>query len=234
MRKFLLFWLTAFVFCNGWTQDTNTVIINPARQNESELFEKMYRYPQFVEGKAFYKNDDVTTSRLNYNYITNRILFISPKGDTLELANGEEFNKITVGVDTFCYHDKEFIQQLTHYSFFNLFLKKSLRYNGREKKGAYGSYSATNASTSISEMYASGEQSVNKLTTDENIRFVFENSYYLSGKYGKFYPATKKGAYELFSKNQKQVREFLETNKIDFNKKEDLEKLLNYARMILN
>jgi hypothetical protein len=55
----------------------------------------------------------------------------------------------------------------------------------------------------------------------------------LSGRYGKFYPASKKGVYELFSKNQKQVREFLETNKIDFNKKEDLEKLLNYARTVL-
>jgi hypothetical protein len=63
--------------------------------------------------------------------------------------------------------------------------------------------------------------------------FVFENSYYLSGRYGKFYPASKKGVYELFSKNQKQIREFLETNKIDFNKKEDLEKLLNYARTVL-
>ena len=233
MKKFLFFWLTAFVFCNVWAQDTNRVIINPAKQNESELFEKMYRYPQFVEGKAYYKNDDVTAAKLNYNYITNRILFISPKGDTLELTNGEEFDKITIGVDTFCYYDKEFIQQFTHYPAFNLFLKKSLRYNGREKKGAYGSYSATSASTSISDMYASGERSVNKLTTDENIMFVFENSYYLSGRYGKFYPASKKGVYELFSKNQKQIREFLETNKIDFNKKEDLEKLLNYARTVL-
>jgi hypothetical protein len=37
----------------------------------------------------------------------------------------------------------------------------------------------------------------------------------------------------LFSKNQKQAKEFLETNKINFDKKEDLEKLLEYARSIL-
>lgn len=233
MRKLLISCLALFVFCYGRTQDNNTVVINPAKQNESQLFAKMYQYPQFVEGKAFYKTGGITESRFNYNYLTNLVLFISPKGDTLELAQGENFEKITIGTDTFSYYNKEYVQQLTHADFYNLFLKTSLRYNGREKKGAYGGYSTTSASSSISEMYVPTGSGVGKLTPDENITYVFNHVYYLSGKYGRFYPATKKGVYDLFAKNQKQAKEFLEANKIDLTRKEDLEKLLDYARTVL-
>lgn len=232
MKKLLIGSLILF-FHNVKAQDNNTVVINAARQNESELVKKMYRYPQFLEGRAYYKNGGITDSRFNYNYLTNLILFISPKGDTLELAQGENFDKITIGTDTFCYANKTFIQQLTHSSTYNLFVKTFLRYNGREKKGAYGGYSSTSASSSISEMYVSTGPGVGKLTPDENVIYVFDYSYYLSGKFGKFYPATKKGVYDLFSKNQKQVKEFLDANKIDFNKKEDLEKLVQFASTVL-
>ncbi|HTM92475.1 MAG TPA: hypothetical protein VL095_08660 [Flavisolibacter sp.] len=232
MKK-LLFGSLILFFYNVKAQDNNTVVINAARQNESELVKKMYRYPQFLEGRAYYKNGGITDSRFNYNYLTNLILFISPKGDTLELAQGESFDKITIGTDTFCYANKIFIQQLTHASTCNLFVKTFLRYNGREKKGAYGGYSSTSASSSISEMYASTGPGVGKLTADENIIYVFDYSYYLSGKFGKFYPATKKGVYDMFSKKQKQLKEFLETNKIDLNKKEDLEKLVEFASTVL-
>jgi hypothetical protein len=233
MRKLLICWLAMSTFFNGWTQVDNAVVINPAKQNESKLFEKMYRYSQFAEGKAFYKNGGITESRFNYNYLTNRILFINPKGDTLELSNGEDFEKIAIRSDTFCYYNKGFIQQLTHHTTYNLFLKTSLRYNGREKKGAYGGYSSTSASTSISDMYVSVGPGVGKLTSDENIMYSFGHSYYLSGKYGTFYPASKKGIYELLPKHQKEIKEFLQTNKIDFTKKDDMEKLLDYARTLL-
>jgi len=233
MKKLLICWITIFIFYEGWTQDKNTVVINPAKQNESELFIRMYRYSEFVEGKAFYKTGGITESRFNYNYITNRMLFINPKGDTLELANGEDFDKITIMTDTFCYYNKQFIQQLTHYPSYNLFLKTSLRYNGREKKGAYGGYSGTSATTSITDMYVSVGAGVAKLTSDENIMYTFNHFYYLAGKYGSFYPANKKGFYELLSKNQKEAKEFLQVNKIDFGKREDLEKLLTYAHTLL-
>ena len=63
--------------------------------------------------------------------------------------------------------------------------------------------------------------------------YVFREAYFLSGRFGQFYPATKKGFYELFPKNQKQIKEFLEKNEINFSKKDDLEKLLEYARTFL-
>jgi hypothetical protein len=193
----------------------------------------MYRYPQFAEGTAYFKNGNVNEAKFNYNYLNNRILFISPRGDTLELAHGEEFDRIVIQSDTFRYYEKEFIQQVTHDSLYNLYVKNSLRYNGRERKAAYGGYSGTAASSSLSHIYPGVGAGVISLSADENIKYGFRVYYYLSGKFGRFYPATKKGFYDLFPKYQREIKSFVEEKEIDFGKKEDVEKLLQFVKGLL-
>jgi hypothetical protein len=232
IKKLFIFLLASVNFQIAQTQENNAVVINPVKQNEQDLISKMYQYPQFVSGKAVYKNQTITESKFNYSYLTNRILFINSKGDTLELLHGEEFSNIVIGVDTFHYYNKEFVQQLTHHPTYNLFLKRTLKYNGTEKKGAYNSYSGTAASSSYQNINT-GAGSI-KLTQDENIMYVFSDYYYVSGKFGLFYLASKKDIHEIFSKKQSQLRDFLEKNKINFSKREDLEKLLDFARTVLN
>lgn len=230
MRRLLIFLVFGCISYMALAQEKNDVVINPAKQNQEQLFKTMYRYLEFTKGKAHFKNGGVTESRFNYNYLTNRILFIDLKGDTLELAEGGNFDKITILVDTFCFYKKEFIQQVSHAPSYNLFVKTSLQYNGSEKKGAYGTYSATSSTTSLSQVNVNFGSGYTTLLPDENIRYSFSYFYFVSGKYGNIYPATKKGFYELFPKNEKSIKEFIEKNKIDFNKQADLEKLLDYAR----
>ncbi len=228
----ILLWNTFLFFHVGLTQETNTIIINPAKRNEAELVKRMYQYSAFMKGNAFYKDGNIAQSMLNYNYLTNQIEFINPKGDTLELVHGDDFDNIVVESDSFYYYNKCFIRQVSHASTYNLFVKKTLQNSGTEKKGAYDIYSST---TSISSVNTIGDNRTNsiKLATDQNIKFIFKDYYYLSGKFGQFYPATKKGAMDLFGNHEKKLKEFLEKNEINFTKREDIEKLLEYARTIL-
>lgn len=226
-------WLTSILFNIAFTQDSSKIVINAIKQNEQELSNRMYQYAQFLPGKAFFKIGSFTESKFNYSYLTNKILFINPKGDTLELAHGENFSEIVIGVDTFCYYQQQFLQQLTHYPVYNLFLKRSLRYNGIQKKGAYGSYSETSSTTSYNGLNLNEESVFTKLTPDENVVYLFNDSYFFSVKYNRFYPATKKGVNEFFSKDAKQYKDFFEKNKINLNKTEDLYKLLDLALSIL-
>ena len=110
MKRLLIWLIAVFTFYVGSTQEKSDVVINAAKQNEEQLFKKMYRYPQFVAGKAYFKNGGITESRFNYSYLTKRILFISPKGDTLELSQVENFDKISILSDTFRFNNKEFVQ----------------------------------------------------------------------------------------------------------------------------
>jgi hypothetical protein len=78
-----------------------------------------------------------------------------------------------------------------------------------------------------------GELANIQLPSDENFTFAFKETYYLSGKFGAIYAANKKGANDLFGKKQKELKQFLDNNPIDFNKTEDLQKLMAYARTVL-
>ena len=233
LKKLFICLSVIIVSQTAFAQDTSKVIINPAKQNEQDLKSRIYQYPQFVPGKAIFKNGTVTEAKFNYSYFTNNILFINLKGDTLELSQADNFSAIVIGSDTFRFYKKEFLQQLTHYSNCNLFLRRSLKYNGSEKKGAYGGYSTTTAVTSYSSLNVNVGSGYMKLLPDENALYIFQDDYYFSGKFNQFYPATKKGMYELFSKNEKQIKNFIEENKIDFDKKEDLEKLTAFAQTVL-
>jgi hypothetical protein len=230
MRKFFACLSAFFIAVCGWAQENKTIIINPAKGNENELLNNMYQYPQFVTGKAFYKDGGVVEAMFNYNYLTNEIMFIDPKKDTLALALGENFSRITIQNDTFYYHHKEFIQQITHDPSYNLMLKRSIKYSDVEKKGAYGMYSGTTANTSITQINTGS--SMQNLSADQNIKYSFADSYLVSGRYNQFYPATKKGFYEMLPKNQKEIKSFLEKNEINFSKKEDLEKMLEFVRTL--
>lgn len=220
----------ALTIC-GRAQENKTIVVNPAKQTEGELLKGMYQYPQFLNGRAFNKNGNISEARFNYNYVSNQIIFIDPKGDTLSLVNGGDFEKITIQSDTFCYHDKEFIQQVTHYPSHNLFIKQSLRNTGSEKKGAYGTYSSTSSITSLNTVDV-GNETV-RIASDENIIYRFRHMFYISGKFNQFYPATRKGLYDLFPKNQKDIKDFLEKNDLDLSKRADVEKLLEYTRIFL-
>ena len=226
LAAFLLLYQLAF------SQQKEPIVVNPVKQNEHEVLDRMYQYPQFVDGQAVYENGDVVSSKLNYNYLSNQIIFINPRGDTLELVNGGDFKMIVINVDTFYYFNKQFIQLVSHYPTYNVLKRRTLQNIGSEKKGAYGTYSSSSAITNVSTMPENGNPTVHFLS-DENITYDFKETFFLSGKYGKFYPATKKGINELFGKYDKELKEFLNKNSIDFNKKEDLEKLTIFAQSVL-
>lgn len=229
MKRFLICVLVIFNSLITFGQDSTRVIINAANQNEQELKNKMFQYRQFVPGSAIYNNGTVTESKLNYSYLTNNIHFISPKGDTLELSQGENFSAIVISSDTFRYYKKQFLQQLTHNPTINLLLKRSLVYSGSEKKGAYGTYSSTASSSSITTMRSNDGVGYTKLSPDENAVFVFQDDYFFIGKFGQVYPANKKGLHDFFGKNERQLKEFMESNQINLSKKEDLQKVLEFA-----
>ena len=148
MRKTLI---AAFVLFSqvASSQQKETIVVNPVKQNEKEVLDRMYQYPEFVDGRAIYENGDAVTSKLNYNYLQNQVFFINPRGDTLQLTNGADFKMIVINTDTFYFYNKQFIQQVSHYPTYNVLKKRTLQNSGTEKKGAYGTYSSSSAITNV-------------------------------------------------------------------------------------
>ncbi|MEI9809631.1 MAG: hypothetical protein WDO16_18195 [Bacteroidota bacterium] len=164
---------------------------------------------------------------MNYQRIYGQILFISPKNDTMALANPETFSSIILGADTFYFSDKNYLRKITHYPAHNLLLKQTIKFIGKEKAGPYGSYSPVSSSNSNSTV-TTDDQITQSIALNENQVYKFTNDFFISDAFNNFFKATKKNFYSLFSKHENEIKSFLTANTINFSKQADLEKLLTY------
>jgi hypothetical protein len=69
-----------------------------------------------------------------------------------------------------------------------------------------------------------------ELNARANIVLVKQTSYYIGDKYNHFRPATKRNVLKMFSGKQPEIENFLNKNKITFNKEDDLMKLVNFLQ----
>ena len=73
--------------------------------------EDVYFYPQFIAGRVYFKDGSASAANLNYNSLTDQMLFIGNNGDTLALTNETTVSLISVGEDTF-YFDEGYLRQV--------------------------------------------------------------------------------------------------------------------------
>lgn len=212
----------------GIGQENGTLKINTVHGDRDALTQNRFKYGSFESGTAFSKTAEAVQARLNYNYLTNEILFIAPGGDTLALASPQSYSRIVIKEDSFYFSGKVFLEQVTHYPDYNLFRKRNLELVNDEKKGGYGTYSTTSSTHSISS-YNDGRR-MQPVSADENLIYQFRDTYFIGDRFQKFHPATKKGFANLFWKGEKELKKFSEEMKVDYNKQEDLEKLLQYIQ----
>jgi hypothetical protein len=228
MNNLFLIIFLLFLSPSCFSQENKTLNINPLKdENNNSLTGKFYKYKNFLEGKIIFKDSSIAKAELNYNRILGEIHFINSKGDTLQLASPETMISIIIGVDTFYYLEKGFAEILTHYSTIDLSAKKILKYIGKEKKGAYGTYSPTASITSY-DSFTADDQITNMLATDENLLFKYQNSFFLVDGFHNSFPANKKNFYKLFSNKENQLKDYFQKNKVNFQKEDELKKLLGF------
>src|SRR5215213_7904778 len=71
----------------------------------------VFYYPQFADGKVFFKDGTVAAVKLNYNRLLDEMHFIDPKGDTLAVADESTVKLIAVGEDSF-YYDQGYVRNI--------------------------------------------------------------------------------------------------------------------------
>lgn len=222
----ILFVLTAG---NLPAQENKSITVNTIESDDSELTRNVYQYPQFLDGKVLFKDNVSVEAKMNYHRLFGQLLFINPKKDTLALANPETYSHVIVGADTFYFHEKGFLRKITHYKTNNLLVKQRIKYIGKEKPGPYGTYSAVSSANSNTTV-TTDDQITNYIAINENMIYKYNNEFFLSDEFNNFFRANKRNFYNLFSTHEKDIRNYVTSNKIDFNKQADLEKLLQYIQ----
>ncbi len=186
-------------------------------------FRERYEFTEFREGKLIYKNGLVRTGRFNYNILTGEMDFVQP-GDTLAFSNKKDISMITVALDTFFY-DNGYVELISHGPV-RIGLKQRVLLKEILRKGAYG---VTDRNSAI-DTYTLVETGGNfyKLTPNEDWLLERSRQYVIKDPSGEFILLNRKNLFEIFPLKKDSIKEYLKSNRVDFQSREDLLKLADF------
>lgn len=186
-------------------------------------FKEIYRYPEFTDGIVFFKNGATAASKFNYNLLSGEMDYPQLK-DTLSIANPTEISFITISGDTF-YFDKGYLE-LIYSDKFKVVLEQCYKLLDVVNKDSYGSSGSNSATDSYSTLQSTGQNYKLVLNQDRIYKKVSE--YFLLTPAGTFVLFTKKKVMQLVPQKKKTIDEYLKSNKVDFDSREDLIRFAGY------
>ena len=227
--KLLLLIFILISYTDLWAQDSTYITIKSGDIVQEGLSTaEMYYYPQFTKGVVFFKSGTKATAKINYTRLFDQMLFIDGKGDTLALAEEQTIKFIAVDRDTF-YYDEGYVKIIADNDFVKLAEKQIWVVADIRKPGPHNTSTSTIGVTSVRTFRQGNDAVRNPLKLDEDIVLRKETHYYFGDEYNHFARAGKKGLFELFNKKQRSIENYLKENKVDFNKKDDIEKLYQFV-----
>ena len=140
LKAVLLLWSSFFCFQAPAQEEGNSKMV-ASDEDIHKVFrtDELYRFPQFLPGKVFFRDGTTYDARLNYHRLYEQILFIDQKGDSLAIGNPAETRLITIGNDSFYYSRNNYLEHIESYPSFRLAVKQVLKEVDQQKNGAYGS-----------------------------------------------------------------------------------------------
>jgi|SRR5688572_3762559 len=223
----LLFILTGYSDLSA--QDSTIVIIKAGNRVKDVLTAAdIYYYPEFTDGNVILKNGTMISAKMNYSRLFDQMLFVGDKGDTLALADEKNIKFIAIGQDTFHY-DGGYMRIIVDNDFVKLAEKHVWVVADVRKMGTHNRPTTTVAVTSYST-YSDGIDAAKSrdLILNEDIVLRKETQYYFGNAYNQFVLAGKKRLQQLFPKEEESIEDYLKKNKVNFSKKDDVEKLAQY------
>lgn len=225
----LLFWSCSVLLCMICTaQSAKMYTVKPGADIRDVIpMTEMFRYPGFVPGAVVFRNGLSTAGTLNYNILLGEIQFIDPEGDTLSLANEETIRYVLISRDTF-YYDDGYLKLLRSSGGIKL-AEKVLFREYIQKPGSYDLSSATTATNTLSSLL---ERRSYELNTNQEITLVKSTQYFIGNRFNEFYYADKKNLLKAFSSHRVPIGNYLNKNTIEFNREQDLVKLMKFLEAL--
>ena len=233
MKALLLLFFILIGYTDLSAQDSTLVIVKTGERIEDVLKSSdIYFYPQFVYSKVLFKDGTVADPYMNYNRLYDQMLFISEKGDTLALSDEKNIEFIVNDWDVF-YYNAGFLRLIADDTVIKLAEKQTWVLADIRKIGSHDRPTTSVAITSLS-YFSNGQDAAKskQLIMNEELVIRKETQYYFGDKYNHFVHASKKRVLNLFSKDEQRIENYINENKVNFDKKNDLEKLCQFLRQL--
>lgn len=204
-------------------KNENITVTAGTKVQDHFSFQEMYRYPEFTDGMVFFKNGATAASKLNYNLLSGEMDYPQLK-DTLSIANPTEIKFITISADTF-YFDKSYLE-LIYRDKYSVTIRQGYKQLDVVNRDSYGASGSNSATDSYSSLQTTGQSY--KLVLNQDRIFKKFMEYYLLTPSGTFVLFNKKKVMQLLPQKKKTIDEYLKSNKVDFDSREDLIRFAGY------
>lgn len=209
----------------SFAQDTSFLVNAGTKLNDMFPVKHLFHYPEFLAGKVFFRDGKVSEARMNYNRLTDEMLFIGKTGDTLALDNEPTIKLICINDDTF-YFDKGYVMLVRSNDVVKLGMKRGFKQGDKRKETGYDMMSSASSVSSLSSLY--DDKRIYSLEVKEQALVFSVTAYYFSDKYNHFVPATEKNLADLFPEYTRLLNEFCKKNRIDFDRIRDLQTVMSF------
>jgi hypothetical protein len=233
-KTLLLAALLLSVCLSGWSQPTTPIRVKAGEDPRKAIpFQDRYRHSSFLPGTITYKTGTTSAASLNYNLLLGEIQFISPKGDTMALANELFLKQIMIGETGYHYDAKVgYIEILAEYQPVKLAVKQILQVAGNDKVGAYGQSTAVSSIKNYNT-YSTGNSQIQKLDVKGDVLFSRQTTYFLLDQNNAVHFANKGSIIKLFPSHKKAIEQYIKAESIDVRIENDLNKLLYFCQQRL-
>jgi len=226
MKTLLVLLFALMEYTGLFGQNTTSITVKAGNKIRDVLTTAdIFYYPQFTKGKVFFRDATKAEAKLNFSRLVDELHFIDPKGDTLVLADEKTIRFIHIDKDTF-YYDQGYVRLVVGNNIVKLAEKQVWVLGDTKKIGAYNTANTTSSIASFNSYNEFGRTFDLVIKEDVVLRKV--EYHYFGDKYNRFVLAGKKNLLMLFPKEQRRIGAYLKESKIDFSKKEDLEKIVQF------
>jgi hypothetical protein len=191
--------------------------------------ELQYLFPDFQQGRVILKDRKVINCQLNYNFLTDEVLFIDENGKKMALANPEDVVQVFIGNRLFISTSKGYFEVIEREPI-SLVYKWTCNIAEKGKEGALGL--VTDAPSVYQMNRISFDAKEWKMDVNKEAIVSVEVIPYLKVK-SKCVPVRgAKDFYKAFSNNSPEIKLYLDNNPVDFRKEADLRRITKFCNSL--
>lgn len=213
MKKTLLFIIPAFIYCNVFAQ---------ADKNVKQLTQ--YLFPDFTEGSVLQKSGTVTTTMLNYNTLTQEMVF--KQGEQyLAIADPASVDTVFLNNEKFVYANNLFYE-VAVIAPVSLYIQHASDIISSGAETGFGK-TQTSAAQGLTDLKSSGKAYSLSLTDEYTIRN--KTNYFLKKDGNLTAVNNLKDVKKVFIGKESLIDDYAKKNKVSFKKNDDVIKLVEFC-----
>lgn len=209
---------------NAFSQNTERIYVKGGSNRWVELNKVIFLYPTFVNGLVEMKNGQRFTRPLNYNRILATVQFVNERNDTLAIADESAVSQVTIGDDVFIF-TPACLRSLTKGKV-KLFVHEKMKVGDVQKVGAFGIPNSGSAIENVDQV----QTYQRNFDIDINETIILSKATYFMIETDKhdYLVANKKNITRVAPDKSNEIKEYLKTKNVNFNKQEEVVELVNY------